>query len=93
MFRTRRKDSCRPSFPMGFRGFPLALASEGERVRIVFVKGGWSLKERLVAMGIKVDDVVEVVHRHPRGAVIISRNGTSYGLGGGMAQKIMVEKE
>ncbi len=82
-----------PCFNGNPGAFPLALANDGERVRIVSVRSGRNLHERLSSMGIHVDDVVKVIQRHHRGAVIISKDGSRYGLGGGMAQKILVEKE
>jgi Fe2+ transport system protein FeoA len=44
-------------------------------------------------MGIQVNDVFEVVQRHNKGAVLISREDHRYALGGGMALKIHVIKE
>lgn len=70
--------------------FPLACASEGESVKIVAIRGGGNLIERLISMGIHVEDQVEVVQRQDRGAVLISREGHRYALGGGMAHKINV---
>jgi Fe2+ transport system protein FeoA len=55
--------------------------------------GGRSLRERLLGMGICVGDVIRVIQRQGRGAVIISKDGGRYGLGSGMAYKIFVEKE
>ena len=82
----KEQKSSRPSFP-------LALAGEGETVRIVSVRRGRNLQERLLSMGIQVDDVIEVVHRRNKGAVLISKENNRYALGGGMALKIHVIKE
>ena len=73
--------------------FPLAMAGQGETVRIVSVRRGRNLQERLLSMGIQVDDVIEVVHRRNKGAVLISKENNRYALGGGMALKIHVIKE
>ncbi len=73
--------------------FPLSMAKPGERVRIVMVRAGASVQERLLSMGLNVDDMVLVAHSQHRGSVVISRCGQKYGLGGGMAQKIFVMKE
>ena len=73
--------------------FPLSMAEPGERVRIVTVRAGAGLQERLLSMGINVDDVVAVEQSQGRGSIVISRCGQKYGLGGGMAQKIFVTKE
>ena len=73
--------------------FPLAMAGEGETVRIVSVRRGRKIQERLLSMGIQVDDVIEVMQRHNKGAVLISKENNRYALGGGMALKIHVIKE
>ena len=73
--------------------FPLAMAEEGETVRIASVRRGRNINERLTSMGIQVDDVVEVVKRQEKGAVLISKENSRYALGGGMALKIFVIKE
>ena len=69
---------------------PLALASEGERLRIVSLRGGRGFHEKLVSMGLNVGDEIEVIQRRAGGTVVIARGGNRYGLGGGMAQKILV---
>ncbi len=73
--------------------FPLAIAGEGETVRIVSVRRGRKIQERLLSMGIQVDDVIEVVQCQNNGAVLISKENNRYALGGGMALKINVIKE
>jgi Fe2+ transport system protein FeoA len=73
--------------------FPLAMVGEGERVRLVSVRRGRKLQERLLSIGIQVNDVVEVLQRHQKGAVLISKENNRYALGGGMALKINVIKE
>ena len=69
--------------------FPLALAAEGERVRIVRMCGG-CLRERLLSMGIDLDDEITIIRRQGGGAVLIKKAGNRYALGGGMAHKINV---
>jgi ferrous iron transport protein A len=84
-----KKDEQEPSRP----SFPLAMAGDGETVRIVSVHRGRNIQERLLSMGIQLDDVVEVVKRQDKGAVLISKENQRYALGGGMALKILVIKE
>ncbi len=69
---------------------PLALASEGESLRIVSLRGGRGFHEKLVSMGLNVGDEIEVIERRAGGTVLIAKGGIRYGLGGGMAQKILV---
>ena len=70
---------------------PLSFAREGEKVRIAGCRGK-RLQERLLSMGIRIMEELELVCRHGHGAVIISQNGNRYGLGGGMAHKIFIVK-
>lgn len=72
--------------------FPLAMAGEGESVRIVLIRGGRNIQERMLSMGLTLDDVIEVVQRQNKGAVLISKAGSRYAFGGGMAHKINVTK-
>lgn len=72
--------------------FPLALASEGEIVRVIMFPEGSKIQERLISMGISVNDEVTIVQKQPGGALMIEKNGTRYAMGGGMAFKIHVVK-
>jgi ferrous iron transport protein A len=73
--------------------FPIALASAGEHVGIVMVRGGGKIKERLLSIGLQVDDVIEIVQCRKMGAVLVAKDDNRFMLGGGMAQKIYVVKE
>ena len=73
--------------------FPLALAGTGENVRIAMIRGGIGIKERLLSMGLQVDDVIAVVQCRRKGAVLVAKNENRFMLGGGMAHKIHVTKE
>jgi len=72
--------------------FPINFAQEGEKVKIVSLGQVLLLRERLLSMGVNVEDEVLVVHKQERGAVVIEKSGCRYGLGGGMAHTINVIK-
>ncbi|WP_310601411.1 FeoA family protein [Desulfobulbus sp.] len=72
--------------------YPLVLASEGEKVKVVSLNGGGLMRERLLSMGINLEDEILVVRKQDNGAVLIEKAGCRYGLGGGMAHKINVIK-
>lgn len=72
--------------------FSLALAGEGEKVRIVSCRRCGVLRERLLSMGIHIDDEIVVVQKQNGGAVLIDKRGSRYALGGGMALKINVTR-
>jgi len=54
------------------------------------VRSGNQLKERLLSMGLQIDDAVTVISKQPGGATIIEKSGNRYALGGGMSLKINV---
>jgi len=70
--------------------FPLALAAEGEKVKIVLVRGGGLLRERLLGMGLGLEDEIVILRKQDGGAVLIGREHDRLMLGGGMAHKINV---
>ncbi len=73
--------------------FPLALTGTGEIVRIDMIRGGGKMRERLLSIGLQVNDTVEIVQCRQKGAVLVAKCDNRFMLGGGMAQKIYVSKE
>lgn len=71
--------------------FPLMMADEGARVRVVALRGGASLDKRMTEMGLNVGAEL-VVRQRQGGGVVVMRGETRFALGGGMAHKIMVTK-
>lgn len=71
--------------------FPLAMASEGETLRVEMLHGGPGLARRVAEMGLNVGCEVVVRQRQASG-LIVSRGETRFALGAGMAQKIMVSR-
>lgn len=69
--------------------FPLSQAQEGERVRVVALHGGEGLARRMIEMGLNVGSELSVRQRQG-GAVVVSRGGTRFALGVGMAHKLWV---
>lgn len=76
--------------PCPIASFPLSLTDEGERVRIVMLRKGRKLHERLGSMGLHIEDVITVIKKQPGGGTIIEKAGSRYALGGGMSLKINV---
>jgi ferrous iron transport protein A len=69
--------------------YPLAMADEGETVRIVALMGGTGLDRRMTEMGLNVGAEV-VVRNRQGGGLVVMRGETRFALGSGMAHKIMV---
>lgn len=76
-----------PGLPEG-KSFPLAMASVGEKLRIVKLKGSEGTVRRLIGMGLVPAIEVHIVS-NSGGSVIVAIGDNRIGLGAGMAQKIM----
>jgi ferrous iron transport protein A len=72
------------------QAFPLAMAGEGEWVKIDRVVGGKKLFKRLIAMGLIEETELQVIQRQRGSGIVVARGGTRLALGIGMANKIMV---
>ncbi len=70
--------------------FPLALAGEGEDVRIFSFKGGKALSYKLMDLGLSIGSCLRVIQRRPGGALVVARDNLRVALGEGMAQKVVV---
>lgn len=70
--------------------FPLAMAGEGDWVKISNVRGGKNLIKRLIIMGLIEEVELQVVQRQKGNGLVVARGGTRLALGLGMANKIMV---
>jgi Fur family ferric uptake transcriptional regulator len=68
----------------------LSTAKEGERLIIRDVAGGGKAKMRLVSMGLRVDDELEVISKNGRGQMVVSVDSNRFVLGRGMVNKILV---
>jgi len=70
---------------------PLAMAAEGEKVRVAAFAGGKSMQKKLGDLGIVPDKIIKVVNKQERGGIVVSVEETRLALGFGMAQKVLVE--
>lgn len=73
------------------RQMPLTTAKAGERVVIRELSGGSSSRLRLMSMGLRVDDEVEVITNYGKGQLVVAAGNQRYVIGRGLAQKIIVE--
>ena len=72
---------------------PLSLAKPGERLVIKEIGGGTGAKMRLLTMGLRTDDKIEVITNNGQGQLAIAADLKRYVLGRGLAEKIMVEPD
>ncbi len=75
--------------PIDKAPFPLAMAQEGERVKIFVLRGSKGLEMRLTSLGLNIGSELIISQREGSNLVVL-RDQTRLALGAGMAQKIMV---
>ena len=72
---------------------PLTLAKPGERLVIKDISGGAAATMRLLTMGLRKDDRIEVITNNSQGQLAIAVDLKRYVLGRGLAEKILVEQD
>jgi Fur family ferric uptake transcriptional regulator len=70
---------------------PLSAAKQGEHVIIRDLAGGRKARMRLMAMGLRVGDEIEVLTNMQRGQLVVAADFHRFILGRQMADKIRVE--
>jgi Fur family ferric uptake transcriptional regulator len=69
---------------------PLTLAKQGERVKVTDFTGGSESRMRLLSMGLRIGDEVQVITNLGKGQMAIAVDFKRFVIGRGLAQKIMV---
>ncbi len=70
---------------------PLINAKQGERLEIKEFTGGATARIRLLSMGLRVGDKIDIITNLNQGQLVIAVGYNRYVLGRGLAQKILVE--
>jgi len=65
---------------------------QGERLTIMEIFGGSGARMRLLTMGLRIGDKLEVITNQNKGQMVIAADSKRYVLGRGLAQKILVEQ-
>lgn len=73
------------------RQMPLTLARPGEKLVIREIAGGREARLRLLTMGLRQGDAVEVITNNGQGQLAVSAGQRRFVLGRSLAQKIVVE--
>jgi Fur family ferric uptake transcriptional regulator len=68
----------------------LAMAPQGERLRVVRFLGGKTMQRRLISMGLSQGSEVEVLNNNGGGPVLVAVKGTRLAVGRGVAHKILL---
>ena len=72
---------------------PLTLAKPGEHLVISEIRGGTGSKMRLLTLGLRKGDRIEVISNNGQGQLAVAADLKRYVLGRGLAEKIMVEQD
>jgi Fur family ferric uptake transcriptional regulator len=75
------------------QGMPLILAKPGERLIIKEINGGATAKMRLLTMGLRKGDKIEVISNNGHRQMAVAADLKRYVLGRGLAEKITVEAD
>ncbi len=70
---------------------PLVMAKPGERLIINDITGGSGARMRLLSMGLRLKDEIEIVTNPKQGQLVVAVDFKRFILGRGLAQKIMVQ--
>ena len=70
---------------------PLIVARPGERLVLKDFEGGVGARMRLMSMGLRLGDEIEVISNNNQGQIAIAADYKRYVLGKGLVQKIRVE--
>ncbi|MCP3954295.1 MAG: Fur family transcriptional regulator [Desulfobacterales bacterium] len=82
---------CNECFGQRVGRMPLVAARQGERLTIEEITGGSGARMRLITMGLRPGDVVDVITNLSDGQIVVALEGKRYALGRGIAQKVMVK--
>ncbi len=70
---------------------PLIHTKQGERLEIKEFTGGASARMRLLSIGLRVGDKIDIITNINKGQMVVAVDYNRYVLGRGLAQKILVE--
>jgi Fur family ferric uptake transcriptional regulator len=70
---------------------PLIHTKQGEHVEIREFTGGAGARMRLLSMGLRIGDRIDIVTNLNKGQMVIAADYNRYVLGRGLAEKILVE--
>lgn len=82
---------CENCLQQRHREMPLVSAKAGESLRISGFSGGAKARMRLLTMGLRVGDRIDVINNQNEGQIVIALDFKRLVLGRGLASKILVE--
>lgn len=82
---------CQQCFGKRMGRMPLIAARQGERLTIKEISGGAGARMRLITMGLRPGDLIDVITNLKDGQIVVALDGKRYALGRGLAQKVIVK--
>ncbi|MDF1590912.1 MAG: transcriptional repressor [Desulfobacterales bacterium] len=73
------------------RVLPLDTAKQGEKLIIKDILGGAGVRMRLLTMGLRQGDQIDIVTNISKGQLVVAVEGKRFVLGRGLSQKILVQ--
>ncbi|MCJ7615983.1 MAG: transcriptional repressor [Desulfobacterales bacterium] len=70
---------------------PLVMAKQGERLIIQDLTGGSTARMRLLSIGLRIGDEIDVITNSGQGQMVIALDCNRYAIGHELAQKIIVQ--
>ncbi len=71
---------------------PLISARQGEKLVIAGFSGGSAARMRLLTMGLRIGEEIEIITGPNGGQLVVASNFTRFAIGRGLAEKIMVRR-
>ncbi len=84
---------CADCLKQRMQEMPLIMAKQGEKLVITDIIGGTTMRMRLLTMGLRLGDELEVITNQNQGQLVIAADYKRYVLGRGLAQKILVRQQ
>lgn len=84
---------CRQCMGKRVAVMPLLEAKTGERLTIEGFAGGTKAQMRMLSMGLRTGDELEVISSQSRGQLVVAVEGRRYVLGRGLSAKILVRNQ
>lgn len=76
---------------IGAGSFPLYLANENEKVRVVDVSGSKRVLRQLLAMGLLDGSELQVLRNRPKQDLLVGDEHARWTIGTGMAKQVLVQ--
>ena len=71
---------------------PLSVVSSGERVKVSGIAGGANARKKLLDLGIRPGEMIEVISGHKNHPFLVRVGDSRVMIGWGMVEKVLVDR-